>query len=52
MAIHVLPVNDIAPHTERDTCPCAPVIEYEDGEKVVIHNSWDGREEWETMTLQ
>lgn len=43
--IHVLPVNDIAEHSESDDCICHPKISYVDGGgKVVVHNSFDGRE--------
>jgi len=47
--IHVLPVNDLKEHTETDDCACHPRIEYVGGEggKVVVHNSYDGREVYE-----
>ena len=49
-AIHVLPVSDLKEHTETDDCECKPRVEYVgEGGKVVIHNSYDGREiveEW------
>lgn len=46
--IHVLPVNDLMEHVEDETCECKPTIRYVDGGgKIVIHNSWDGREYWE-----
>jgi len=44
--IHILPINDIKPHQELSTCGCNPTIEaLEDGEIMIIHNSFDGREE-------
>lgn len=46
--IHVLPVNDLKEHTESDDCECQPRVEYVgEGGKVVVHNSYDGREYWE-----
>lgn len=43
---HVYPVNDRLPHnTENNACMCNPTIEVQpNGNKVVTHNSWDGRE--------
>jgi len=49
-AIHILPENDLKEHKESDDCECNPKIEYVDGGKIVIHNSYDGREfieQWE-----
>lgn len=48
--VHVVPINDIRPHTT--SCPCHPVVEMvvtDDGqhghmEWLVVHNSFDGRE--------
>ena len=43
--IHILPINDLKKHEESTTCECNPKIEIlEDGEIMVIHNSYDGRE--------
>ena len=43
--IHILPVNDLKEHEELTTCECNPRIEIlDDGEIMVIHNSYDGRE--------
>lgn len=43
--IHILPVNDLKPHSESTTCECLPSIEMlENGEIMVVHNSFDGRE--------
>jgi hypothetical protein len=48
MTIHVLPVNDLFPHIEEGTnCPCRPRIERHGNDLLVIHNAWDGREQWE-----
>ena len=41
----VIPLNDIMPHDEESTvCPCEPKLEIIDGEMLLIHNSFDGRE--------
>ena len=50
--VHVVPMNDIRPHT-APSCLCSPVVEmnvtnqgrHGHMEWLVIHNSWDGREE-------
>ena len=44
---HVLPVNDEVEHTESKNCWCKPHIE-ENG-RVIIHNSFDGREDFEEI---
>jgi len=41
----VLPVEDIMPHDDFDTmCPCEPKLEIINGEMLLVHNSFDGRE--------
>lgn len=48
MAIHVYPVNDLKEHdTENTTCECCPAVVFEEGEMIVVHNSFDGREDGE-----
>lgn len=43
--IHVLPINDINYHIEDIKCHCNPKAEeIENGNLIVIHNSFDGRE--------
>ena len=50
MTIHILPVNDLKPHIEASTCECKPKVEMlEDGEMMVVHNSYDGRERIEEL---
>lgn len=46
--INILPNNDLESHTENTTCKCEPRVIYHNGETIVIHNSFDGREgvEW------
>jgi hypothetical protein len=41
---NILPINDIKPHTENSTCECKPKVIFVNGEIIVIHNSYDGRE--------
>ncbi len=55
--IHVHPLNDIKEHDTSDkgnTCHCDPIIEEHDGEIIVVHNSFDGREgvEWTNEILK
>lgn len=49
-AYHILPVNDLAKHLESSTCECNPKIEYINGNMIIIHNSFDGREFVERLT--
>lgn len=50
MATHILPINDIKPHEEATTCKCKPTVEIlQDGEMMVVHNSFDGREQIEGL---
>ncbi|MCK4500888.1 hypothetical protein KAU11_10335 [Candidatus Babeliales bacterium] len=42
--IHIMPVNDIRPHTEKMTCNCKPKVESRNKTMLVIHNAYDGRE--------
>ena len=43
--ISVLPLNDLMPHDEFETtCPCEPQFEIVNGEMLLTHNSFDGRE--------
>jgi hypothetical protein len=50
--LHVYPLHDLHQHkTEGEDCPCHPRIEHvysDDGKvyrgKLIIHNSFDGRE--------
>jgi hypothetical protein len=41
---HILPINDIREHEESIDCWCEPE---EDINGVIIHNSADGREDYE-----
>ena len=44
MPIHIVPLNDLKEHEESSTCECCPSVEFENGEMIVVHNSFDGRE--------
>ena len=46
--VHVVPLNDLLPHTEIGAdCMCDPRIEIVGGRLLIVHNSYDGREEKE-----
>jgi len=43
--LHVVPINDILEHDiDSKDCWCDPKIEVEGAVLIVIHNSFDGRE--------
>lgn len=43
--VHVLPINDLKPHSETGTsCECLPKVKQVEGGVIIVHNSWDGRE--------
>jgi len=45
MNCHILPINDLKEHEELTTCECEPKIDILDnGDMLIIHNSFDGRE--------
>lgn len=45
MIFHILPINDLREHEEKSTCDCEPKSEIlENGDVMIIHNSFDGRE--------
>lgn len=42
---HILPINDLKEHEEISTCECMPKVEIQgNGDLLIIHNSFDGRE--------
>ncbi len=49
-SIHVVPIDDQKEHnTFSDVCKCLPRIEYQpNGHRIIIHNSYDGREFFES----
>ena len=42
--IHIIPIGDLKEHTEQSTCECMPSAEVVNGETIIIHYSYDGRE--------
>lgn len=44
MAIHAYPLNDLKEHIFESTCDCCPTVIIQNGEMIVCHNSFDGRE--------
>jgi hypothetical protein len=43
--LHVIPINDLKDHSEDSICECNPKAEIlENGDMLIIHNSYDGRE--------
>ena len=44
MKWHILPINDSREHIESEKCECNPKVKIINGHKVIIHNSYDGRE--------
>lgn len=52
MIWHILPVNDIKEHVEASTCHCNPIVKVlEGGDLLVIHSSYDRREDFEGNSL-
>ena len=49
---NILPLNDIESHTEDSTCKCNPKVIFENGEMIVVHNSYDGREYKEQLIAE
>jgi len=50
MIQHIVPINDLKEHESQTTCHCNPTIEFVDGDMLVIHNAFDGREAAEIIT--
>ena len=49
--IHVLPVDDVKPHTETTSCPCNPRVEVIGANLLVVHNAFDHREIMEELLM-
>lgn len=50
MAIfHILPVGDLKEHEEGTACECEPNVILENGDMIIVHNSYDGRELFEEI---
>lgn len=44
MIYHITPINDLKEHTESG-CECNPMVNVqENGDILMLHNSYDGRE--------
>lgn len=48
---NILPINDLKEHIEDSTCECKPKIIFENGEMIIVHNSYDGREFVEKLLI-
>lgn len=46
MIHHIVPTKDLIAHKDDGSpCDCCPMVEFlENGDTLVIHNAWDGRE--------
>lgn len=46
---HVMPIMDLIEHEESDSCICGPKVEEFPPNRLITHNSLDGREfeEWD-----
>ena len=43
--VNVVPVNDLKPHIDGPSCACGPRVEcLDNGNRIIVHNSYDGRE--------
>lgn len=47
--IHVVPINDTKEHDESMACHCRPEIQPQEGNYVIVHNAFDGRE-WKELS--
>lgn len=46
----ILPIDDDKPHDEcSTTCECEPLVLFENGQMIVVHQSFDGREQLEAL---
>lgn len=48
--VHVIPEEDIVEHDLSELCSCQPRVEYHQIKNLIIHNSFDGREAFESGT--
>lgn len=44
MIIHRYPIGDTKPHYDSVDCPCHPTLYEGDGEDLVMHHAFDGRD--------
>jgi hypothetical protein len=52
MIYHILPVDDTVKHEESISCWCQPTVITKRDWDVVVHNSFDGREDFEDITYK
>lgn len=52
MIWHVTPNNDLHPHDDNSECKCNPRLMNVNGNTIVVHNSYDGREGMEWLKEQ
>lgn len=50
--INIIPEDDLKEHIESSLCDCNPIVEFESGEMIIIHNSYDGREWMEDLSTE
>jgi hypothetical protein len=50
--VHVYPENDMVAHVLTDKCKCNPTVKPLPMGRMVVHNSFDGRETSEQATAQ
>lgn len=43
-AVHIVPADDLKPHTTSRHCKCKPEIQRGENYKLIVHYSYDGRE--------
>lgn len=46
--VHIVPLGDTKPHITHESCKCAPAIQICQHGRVIVHNSYDGREFWQS----
>lgn len=47
--VHVYPIGDLKEHVlEGEVCWCQPTVDRDEVPTIVVHNSMDGRERYET----
>lgn len=48
----VLPIDDIEEHDEQSTtCKCNPSVIFEEGNMIIVHDAFDGRQELEKLDI-
>lgn len=48
----ILPIDDITEHDEQSTtCKCNPAVLFENGDMILVHDAFDGRQELEEIGI-